>query len=195
MSKRAHHMVAAVIAVTVLVAVPASAQASVHWYKGSTLLGATPTAVGSSGKFTLTYLTGTFAGEKVKCKVKDSGSIWNPTGGGNGKDEITVMELEGCKTTATVCHLPKHVEVTARGLPWYSELFEKYPKKGDIVEGVKLEVSCAHVRLNEFEGELIGPVSPGVFEADEVLFEGTEEAEVEAPDKLKAAGPGKIKIA
>ncbi|HTA33927.1 MAG TPA: hypothetical protein VK721_10925 [Solirubrobacteraceae bacterium] len=140
-------------------------------------------------------LTGTFVTETVKCKVKDSGSIWNPTGGGNGKDEITVMELAGCKTTATICPHPKHVEVTALGLPWHSELFEKPPKKGDIVENVKLEVACSHVKLNEFEGELIGPVSPGVFEADEVLVEGSEEAEVELPDKLKAAGSGKIKIA
>lgn len=194
MSKRAHCLTA-VIAVAVAVAVPASAQASVHWYKGTSLQGATPTSIGSSGKFTLTYLTGTFVNEKVKCKVKDLGSIWNPTGGGNGRDEIMVMELEGCKTTATVCPHPKHVEVTALGLPWHSELFEKFPKKGDIVENVKLEVACSHVKLNEFEGELIGPVSPGVFEPDEVLVEGAEEAEVEALDKLKAAGPGQIKIA
>jgi hypothetical protein len=174
---------------------PATAQASVHWYKGSSLLGATHTPVASKGKLTLTYLTGTFAGDTVKCtKVKDSGAIWNPSSGGNGEDEITTITFGGCKTVPAVCPPPNKVRVVAHGLPWHSELFEKPPKKGDMVDGVELEVLCLFTPLNDFAGELIGPVSPGVFEADEVLLEGSEEAEVELPDRLKGPGPGKIKI-
>jgi len=173
---------------------PAAAQAELHWYKGSTEIakGAAHTQVATKGTLAFTYLNGTQVGRVVKCKVKDAEEIWNPFPVGNGEDQVNALEFTGCKATPAIC--PKKLFVEALGLPWHSKLWVKAPKEGDEIEGVKLEVGCRGGATGLFEGELLGPVSPGVAEFDEVLVDGPVEGEAELIDHLKGVGPGKIKV-
>lgn len=190
--------VAALSGVGALAAMPVVAQATErHWYKGSSEItkGAAHTIVATKGPFTVTFFTGPWTGSVVECKAKDSEEIWNPSPSGDGEDKVTGLEFAKCKATPSFCTPAKTLYVVPHGLPWHSVLFYKFPKEGDEVEGVELEVGCkggAHVLL---EGSLAGPVNPGVAELDEVLENSakTVEAEVQLFDHLKA-GPGKIKI-
>jgi hypothetical protein len=192
-------IVAGLASVAALAVAPVVAQATErHWYKGSAELtkGAAHTVVKTKGPLAVRFLTGSQAGKEVKCKAKDAEEIWNPFPLGNGEDQLNSLVLSNCVAVPAICSTNKLLYVRALGLPWLSHLFYKLPAEGDEIEGVMLEVGCKGGAKVVLEGELAGPVNPGVVELEAVLENSanTVEAEVEFKDQMKASGPGKIKI-
>ncbi len=95
-----------------------------HWYKEGVILPekaeanalAVETGSGTEtvGLFNLT------AGEEGICKMKDTGKIWNPVGGGPGKGKIATATFSGC--TSKFCKPAETPELKEAGTPWSTEL-------------------------------------------------------------------------
>lgn len=181
----------AVAVVTALAVVPAAAQASPHWYKGSTLIsGTVVTKTGGSLTFSSPLAV-------IKCAVSDTEEIWNPSSGGPGEDLVTAFNLSACKVTKSTSACPKKGSTpvaSANGLPWPSVLVAGTPIRDEIMK-VRIRIACnAGAAPDEFEGSLLPAVSLGKLE-----FGGPGSGELQDPflNKMEvsgkdAIGPGKI---
>lgn len=185
---------APLLAALAFVAVPAAAQAAPHWYKGKLLVGSAPVPAATAGALTLEAL-----GATVKCKVKDTEEIWNPSSGGAGEDLMTAFTLVKCKVTigSAACP-PGAAELIANGLPWPSVLVSIVPGPliRDEIQKVRLLFRCALGTVgDEFEGTL----SPEVVGNNLVFGPGSgtltdtslNPMTVTGKDKL-VAPPGKV---
>jgi hypothetical protein len=93
----------------------------------------------------------------VKCKNVTAGNDWNPEGGGFGQDETVVFATYECTGPC-----PFETRVTAKKLPWKSELFEGAEENGtkvlkDRSTGVEVAIGCflggsEVVAPSDFEG-------------------------------------------
>jgi hypothetical protein len=207
MSKRFYAAFVPLLAVVAFAAMPATSQAAFHWYTCKHEATAThkfsdsecqkevantgnwewvrlpfnsaKTQVITFGKLTLKSSNGI----EITCKKVDAGNIWNVTEPTVGQDNVEVFVNYEC--TSPQCAT---VSVTARGLPWTSELAAGPVDK---VKGVEVTVNCAGTELT-FKGEL----SPKVVNSTETepLFEEftTATGELEEPTaKLKATVVGR----
>jgi len=155
-------------------AVPAYAQAELHWFRGATELekGAPGLKVPTNGKITI-LIVGL---REIHCNAEGTEELSNPLAG-FGEDSLTKLKLAKCKVPHHLCPETKNVEVLPLGLPWHSQLFSA-SIEGDAVEGVKLEVRCkAGHTLHLLEGGLEGPVAKGAIEAKGRLTEVEEHRE------------------
>jgi hypothetical protein len=185
MWSRGRRRVAGLSLVLGALAVPASAQAQINWFRGATELtkGAPGLSVPSTGKITI-LIVGL---REIHCQTKGTEELSNPAVG-FGEDSITKLALSRCRIAHPLCPETKTVEVLPLGLPWHSELFAA-STEGDRLEGVKLEVRCkvGHT-LHLFEGSLQGPVAKGSIELEGLLGEAEphREAKVDLLQRLKS---------
>jgi hypothetical protein len=194
MNTKLHVCFAVPLSVAILAVTAVAAQATErHWYKGPEIAKGPHVAVTTKGNLEIHFLTGPPTGKELRCGAVDTGEIWNPFPTGNGEDQVNTLTFSGCKST--ICPKKTVTTVTALGLAWHSELFYKFPKEGDEIQGVELEVHCTNGTV-VLEGDLAGGVAPGVLELDESMenSSGSIEAEVELTDKIKGPGPKKITI-
>jgi hypothetical protein len=166
-------------------AVPAYAQAELHWFSGGTELekGGPGLNVPTHGKITI-LIVGL---REIHCKAEGTEVLANPLVG-VGEDSVTKLKLAKCKIPHHLCPETKNIEVLPLGLPWHSQLFSA-SIEGDAVEGVKLEVRCkAGHTLHLLEGKLEGPVAKGAIELTGRLTEVEEhrEATVTLDEHLKS---------
>ena len=173
MSKKLYGALLPVLAVVAFAIVPAASQAAgFHWYRckheatathkfsdsecqkevagtGSwewsrLPFSETKTQAITFGKLKLTASNGLV----IECKVLDAGNIWNPVGEGPGKDNIEVFINYECKAVPeTTCAT---VSVTAKGLPWTTELAAGPVDK---IKAIEILVNCAGTELM-FTGEI-----------------------------------------
>jgi hypothetical protein len=132
------------------------------------------------GKLTLTASNGIV----VECKKVDAGNIWNLAAG--GFDNIEVFVNYECKSAQCAT-----VSVTARGLPWTSEVVAG---PVDNIKGIEVTVNCAGAELT-FKGELSPKIVNGT-ETEPTVDEFTAATgELEEPVmKVKAKVVGKDRI-
>jgi hypothetical protein len=207
MSKKLYAAFVPLLAVAAFALVPASSQAAeFHWYSCLKHAGtgekfsdsecqkplaagawewvrlpftSVKTQVVTFGKLTLTASNGIV----ITCKKVDAGNIWNVTEATAGQDNIEVFVNYEC--TSAQCAT---VSVTAKNLPWTSELAAGPVDK---IKGIEVTVNCAGTELT-FKGEL----SPKIVNSTETepLFEEftATTGELEEPVmKLKAKVEGR----
>ena len=208
MSKRFYAAFVPLLAVAAFAVVPATSQAAeFHWYKCQHEATAThnfsdsecqkevaktgswewtrlpftsaKTQVITFGKLTLTASNGIV----ITCKKVDAGNIWNVTEPTAGQDNVEVFVNYECKSEQCAT-----VSVTAKNLPWTSELAAGPVDK---IKGIEVTVNCAGTELT-FKGEL----SPKIVNSTETepLFEEftATTGELEEPVmKLKAKVEGR----
>jgi hypothetical protein len=155
MSKKLYGVLLPILAVVAFASISGAAQAAPHWSVNGTKIPFRNTPkvpVVTSGTLTLANAA---LGGTITCRVIDAGNIWNPTGEGNGLDEINAFTNYECSVApATVCEAG--LAVTASGLPWATELFvDAEGVIRDRVKGVKVTVTCTKPVVSLlFEGEL-----------------------------------------
>lgn len=146
---------APLLAMVAFMVAPALAQAQPHWFSNNVLLPETPpeakTPVTTKG--TLTLEDKEIAAPlvvRLTCKVVDAGNVWNPAGGGAGKDEITAFEEEVAGKSCSAVVLPEppggkceKAEFVANGLPWSTKLLAGLPIR-DEVEGISVTVTLTN---------------------------------------------------
>ena len=124
-------------------------------------------------------------GIEITCKKVDAGNIWNLAAG--GFDNIEVFVNYECKSSQCVTTL----SVTAKGLPWSSEVVAGPVDK---IKGIEITVDCETAALT-FKGELSPKIVNGT-ETEPTVDEFTAATgELEEPlTKLKATVVGKDRI-
>jgi len=208
MSKKLYAMLLPVLAIAALSVGAGSAQAAFHWYKceqkaGGKFSNSACTAEGAPKEFEPVLLTetkvpvttwGTLTlvgsnGLSVTCNVLDYGYIWNPAGGGAGKDEITAFfNFECVANPATACKEPT---ITASGLSWPTELGAgPIDTIGTVAKPIEVTLKCG-TETFLFKGELKPKVvNPTVSETMLVEFVAAS-GTLSGPGTLTATVSGK----
>jgi len=116
-----------------------AAPPSPHWYKEGVVLPEANEAGGlkvktGTGNGTFTILDSTAAKES-KCKMEDTGKIWNPAGGGPGEGTIESAKFTNCQSQ--FCAPAEKPELKALNLPWKLIM---QPGNPPLVEVKKMEL-------------------------------------------------------
>ena len=172
-----------------------------HWYSNGTLIPEDEVEpVTSSGELTL-HVPG--SNLSVTCKVKDKGTIVNPTGGGAGTDETTEVVLSYCSGKASPCSsgrtswcckknssspCPKGTKIELatpqQALRTHLVATPGQPVR-DVIEGIVLEVRCSNgTVLDTYTGTLAPAVGKSVLKFD------AGSGELEDPNGGKATVSG-----
>ena len=146
-----------VVACAVLAA-PAAAVTSPHWYVNSKLLTKKKTVKTEAGLTIGPFLLipGT-PPVTVSCKFRDAERLENPASGAAGVDEMKVFTATECGPNPCPVNsagVQAKFKVKALGLPWKTELVE-VPPIADEIQGVKLEFSCKKVGSVVLSGTLM----------------------------------------
>jgi hypothetical protein len=139
-------------------------------------------------------------GNKITCKVKDAGSIWNPAGGGAGEDEITEFLNSECVAEKAICATGEILEVLALNLPWYSELEEVagvirdriYAEVGGVEKGLEIGIECNKAGTKTVEDVFTGILTPKIGVNAAEFGPGSGELEDPAHNKAKVSGTDTI---
>jgi len=123
----------------------------------------------------------------IKCKKKDKEIVYNPEGGGAGRDEVTEFELSSCVAKPSPCPRGTKIEIIARNLNWPTHLIAGPPIR-DVIEGVEFEIRCSGSPLDTFKGTLMPTIGNSV----DVFGAGS--GELEDPLKNKATFTGTEKL-
>ncbi len=169
---------ATLLALAMLAAMPALAQAEPYWTSNGKVLKegqSEPVKTAGALTFTLAGL-GT-----VKCKLKDEELIENPLGAGAGTDVMTLFQLTGCTGKPPPCTTSAITAVLLSG-SMTTELFGPPPIR-DQIEGLELEFKCTKggAHIGTYEGELEPEVGASV------LTFGAGSGELEDPITKKGA--------
>jgi hypothetical protein len=132
------------------------------------------------GKLTMTWSNGIV----LECKQLDAGNIWNLAAG--GFDNIEVFVNYECKSAQCAT-----LSITARGLPWSSEVVAGPVDK---IKGIEFTMNCAGSEVT-FKGELSPKIVNGT-ETEPTAEEFTAATgELEEPVlKIKMTMVGKVRI-
>jgi hypothetical protein len=139
-----------------VLAAPAAAVTSPHWYVNSVKL-VKPKTVKTEAGLTIgpfLLIPGT-PPVTVSCKFRDAETLENPASGGAGVDQMKVFSAISCGNPCPVnsAGVQPKFKVKALGLPWKTELVE-VPPIADEIQGVKLEFSCKKVGSVVLSGTL-----------------------------------------
>ncbi len=138
---------------------------------------------------TISWGTLTFQSENselgsITCKKSDAGNIWNPLAEFPnhlpGLDEVVLMDFYECKSSQC-----QGATVTARNLPWQTELFRVGTAIFDRITGIELEFTC---KSPAFNFNATGTLSPKMVNGNPLYEEFT------AASGALASPAGKITI-
>ena len=123
-----------------------------HWYSGGRRLrtaneAAGPAIAGGTGTGTTFSITDTANMRQSKCKMTDTGKIYNPPSGVSGAGQIRSMSFSNC--TSSYC--ATNPELEAGGTPWSLLLFSGSPIKTQITN-MKLSIKCNGVVQGTYTG-------------------------------------------
>lgn len=158
MSKKLYAAFVPLVAAVALAATPAVSQAAFHWHSNGTLIGSTKVAVSTHS--TPAGLSLTALGRTITCTVEDDGSIWNPTGGGAGLDEIASFTNSSCHPVTPTCAEGETLSLIAVNstngepvsvTPWPTHLAAG---SRDVIEDVEIVIVCNTTVKDAFHGTL-----------------------------------------
>lgn len=155
--KRLLIALAPLVVACAVVAAPAAAVTSPHWYVNSKLLTKKKTVKTEAGLAIGPYLfvPGT-PPVTVSCKFRDAETLENPASGGAGVDEMKVFTAISCGPNPCPVNsagVQGKLKVKALGLSWKTQLVE-VPPIADEIAGIKLEFSCKKTTLAILSGTL-----------------------------------------
>jgi hypothetical protein len=177
-------LVAAAIGATAPAAAQANNQFQARWiteafrYKS-------PDFVTTTGRLTFVANHGN---QHVTCNVTGEESIENGiTGEEPGSDETTSFSAARCRESGSGAPPCRHGQwqVTATGLPWLSHLetAKRYPEVWDLIEGVRLDLTCTTNAVNlHYEGLIRATVGE-----NRLVFNGGDSEELSTEAHIHGA--------
>lgn len=151
--------IAPLLAIAMLAAAPAFAQAAPQWYANGKLLAPGEVLpVESAGVITFKVPAKKLT---IKCTLKDFEQIYN-TAAGQGQDKVLRFALSGCASKPLFCVTGAPGELEAVLKPfWFTQLLSGSPIRDEIAN-VFLLVKCGSAVVDTYSGTLFPQVGKSV---------------------------------